>query len=349
MTEYLSAGLRQEDGLAATFLIIVLSLVFCGVAAISVDLAHINEVARHEQSSADLGCLAGLQESKSKEQKDKAEEYTLTNLNEFGTWSEGDVTVKSSGDTKLEVSVSRDQATSFAAAFGVGSVHVSRVATCALGMSRGIDLPFGILDPAASRSLIEIKMENGEKNECVTGNCGILFNANDLRDNIRFGLDTQLEVGDEVSVLPGGKVGSIDDAFNKAKNDTDLGRLVIDPGPPEVLDPDSSQAAFENNVQLGPDGVANLILDCTHPRLARIPVLGIDSWPHGNSVKQIPISDFQYVWISDAGRDTNDSKIRYVNAFAFDVDGDTVCSESGTKLLDLPSNRRTTPKLVPNE
>jgi hypothetical protein len=261
------ASVEAEDGTYAVIFAAVI-LAMLAFSAVAVDLSGFFEDARHQQTFADLACLAGVRElpEDPEEALDRAAENIGQHLDVEGTsepengqpWEVGryTVTIEAPHDesTTMRVTVAQESPTFFGRVFGIDSVDVSQVATCGVFALGGLDLPFGVLTSTPFGGILQQENPCGED----MGNCQqLIIPRSDgkgppfLPWNISLGADRTLttygenptpcyepglESGAECGLLrtdTGGTIGQLSDGMVR-EHQGQPGRLRLfeDPAPP---------------------------------------------------------------------------------------------------------------------
>ena len=199
---------ESERGAAAIIVAGSLIMLF-GVAALAVDTSDFYQTARVSQTTADLACLAGVNDL-----PDTAKAFTNSVAYAKANWPDmAGVTATGSGDTrtlddgagnvvtiqtnyngdpdKMYVKVTDRNPTTFGKVIGTNSVDVAQEASCERDTKIGGPgaMPMGALPGTFSGNLFDCSAK-------VTGNCGGLdvgSGANDWRDAIGNGWSQQLE------------------------------------------------------------------------------------------------------------------------------------------------------------
>jgi hypothetical protein len=207
--------LNNDDGFSALWVAVV-SVFLVGSAALAVDVSGAFNTARNDQTSADLACLAGVQElpdsyasginlavAYAVDNWPAMSGYSTTVSGTTGTYSDGagnEIFVDAAyqgDDSKMLVRITEVQETWFAKAIGQDSITVTQEAWCrANEQSSGMAVPFGAPLGGFSGGLFG-------PNPCGTnsGNCGSLFIPRDdvggagpiLIKNIAEGPDRNLD------------------------------------------------------------------------------------------------------------------------------------------------------------
>lgn len=178
------ARLIEERGVAAIWVAIVL-LFLLGSAALAVDASEFWEDARHEQTTADLACLAGVRHlpQDPSAARQSAEDFAKANWpamqslfgvtagNELtlddGNGSRVIITAPYQTSVKMRIQVTQTPDTSFGRVIGAQQVTVIQDAYCSVfGLKLG-SLPFGALPGGFTGGL-----QNPNPCGQASGNCG---------------------------------------------------------------------------------------------------------------------------------------------------------------------------------
>lgn len=134
---------------AVVFAFVILTMM--GFSALAVDLSGSFEDARHQQTYADLACLAGVRHLPQEPGVafEKARENVEQNIPD-GTWDDGEIggygveifAPYGDDDTVMRVEVTQDSPTTFGRLFGIEDIRVTQEATCGV-FTMGGSLPFG--------------------------------------------------------------------------------------------------------------------------------------------------------------------------------------------------------------
>jgi len=239
---------RHEQGFAAMWTAVVL-LFLVGATALAVDNSSFFRAARADQTSADLACLAGVQElpGSASSAPNVAESNVKNNFLRVASTAAvtvgNDRTITLGGNVvliqanylgnpnKMRVRITSSESRAFSRIWGSGNVPVTQEAVCTSIVAAGGP---GVLPLGALPGLF-----NGDLFNCaakVTGNCGGLdagSGANAWRDALDNGIHGQLEKHHGLWVAPDMqtlRVGTICSPPNFANpcnaNDTETGNMV---------------------------------------------------------------------------------------------------------------------------
>jgi uncharacterized membrane protein YgcG len=155
----------DEDGIAATMVVIVFATFMFGLAALAIDLSAGYEEARAQQTVVDLACMAAVDRLPEDPATAvlRAAQNVTANIAAFrsadpssassgndwmsldGEWTVRIETPLSGDASRMRVTASRSIDTTFARAIGFDELPVSQRATCAVFSPATGDLPMGVL------------------------------------------------------------------------------------------------------------------------------------------------------------------------------------------------------------
>lgn len=207
--------LREEKG-QAMVLIALLTTVLLGITAFSFDMGNLQWQKRHIQNTADASALAGAQDLPNAE--DAAQRYAQLN----GV-PDADISVNptNTDPTKCEVVCTRNVQNTFARILGFNNTTVAARAVAGISSVNSVSggaLPLGVEQQDFVYGQTYQLKENAGAGQ-YHGNFGCLAlgdknGANRYRDNLKYGYDGTLTVGDKVDTEPGNMAGPTVDGMN---------------------------------------------------------------------------------------------------------------------------------------
>ena len=317
---------KREHGFAAIWVAITL-LFLLATAALAVDVSGFQETARTDQTTADLACLAGvpyLPGAAGTARAAAAENVqrnfpllasaTSTTAGNTLTLTDGAgntaaITSPVGGDgAKLQVVITETDVATFGRVIGQSQVPVTQEAFCKVFSGSQASIPFGTM-PGGSAGQLQIQ-------DGSTGNYHQLFILRQnvsgvgptLEENIAFGIDHQLTIGDIVPTDTGQSGGPFKAGFDaRLQNECAVsgnGKLItcgpvsqVLGGNPQTLGAAlGSQPAWWNVSLYGPWASASsnhfywdqVIANCQSMRLAQIPIVAPTTWSVGDPTPTWP-------------------------------------------------------------
>ncbi len=278
-----------------------------GASALAVDYGRLVLHRWKVQAAVDAAALGGAQELvclPGQTGPDYAEAAQVAETLSSGNMA-GEYTVSFPDSRTCRVEGGRDMSTFFASLVGISEVRISARASAGLspaGSGTGIR-PFAVEEPLAGFLFGEIYLlklgpkgdeddpgteyaHNGNFHAVAIGGTG----SNIYRDNIKYGSDVTLSVGDWLDTEPGNMSGPTDQGV-----DYILQQEIIEEGVDYILDQDV--IAWEWYVN-NPDALRE------SPRLITIPVIGDWSGVYGrSSVQVVAFANFFLEGVGGSGKD----------------------------------------------
>lgn len=207
MLKKLKRHLTNSEGQVAV-IVALLIISFVGMTALVVDMGSLYEDRRSLQSAADAAALAGAQELpiSSSKATQVATDYISKNRADIDSINIEIGSTLATDDTIKVTVYNPDSPISFGGIYGLNSANVAATATAMVGSAGGYKglVPWYLIQggwaPGADYSLYEDKTGSVSFNGESTG--GSVY-----RDNIAYGYQGTLKIGDTVECLNGFKTG----------------------------------------------------------------------------------------------------------------------------------------------
>lgn len=204
--------LQKEDGNVLVIFAVFL-MVMIGFAALVVDFGGLKLEQNRLINVADAAALAGARELPDTNMaKQIAEEYAR-----FNGATDDEITVSfPNGSGEIKVEARREKEFFFGKALGVTAGTASANATAAYGAVSGMSgiVPFSIPDQELEYG-VEYELKAGSHDDYGPGNYGALAlglkGASSYRNNIRYGYDGIVRVGEWIETEPGNMSGPTED------------------------------------------------------------------------------------------------------------------------------------------
>lgn len=206
--------IKEEDG-AVIVLVAAAMAVLMGMTALVVDVGNLVLVKNKLSNACDAAALAGARElPATSDAEAKALEYLQYN----GVAPEEATITISDDNTKITVQASRQVNYTFARILGINSSTTSARAAAVFGSISSISgvVPFGIPD----QHLVfgqEYQLKAGTHDDYGPGNYGALAlempGASSYKNNLMYGYDGKIAVGDWIATEPGNMTGPTRDGI----------------------------------------------------------------------------------------------------------------------------------------
>lgn len=209
--------LNEENGQVMA-LVAVLMSVLLGMTALTLDIGRVQWTKASLQNAADASALAGAQGLLNDNAEDTAIDYA-----ELNGIPDTDISVNPTNNdpTKCEVVCTRNVTYTFARVLGFTDADVSARAVAGISSVNSVSggaLPLGVEQQDFVYGQTYQLKENAGAGQ-YHGNFGCLAlgdknGANRYRDNLKYGYDGTLTVGDKVDTEPGNMAGPTVDGMN---------------------------------------------------------------------------------------------------------------------------------------
>lgn len=220
----LKRNLDSEEGSIAIITILILTSLF-GATALAIDMGLLYQTKARIQAAADASALAGAQELMESDNVTYADQVCADYINNNVSEPYNSNINVDRSSSSVTVKLTKEVKFFFAPLIGIEKTTVSASATAAASTiirMRNI-VPFGVVDQEFKYGEQYIlKYGAGGNSNSYHGNYGALAlggnGASTYRDNIKYGYQGELGVGDRVNTEPGNMAGPTDQGVSYRKS-----------------------------------------------------------------------------------------------------------------------------------